>query len=627
MANSRRSVVVDLEIRNRQARKALQGVESGMTRLSQKTQKSTAAMSQGFNRASQNVQGSTVAVSNLSRIVEDAPFGVRGVANNINPFIQSFQSMGDEATTTGQKFKMLLSSAFTGPGALLTISALITSAMTAIQMGLFDWGDEAESVDESMEKLLGTLDEFIDEQAQMGGDNIFDPLGQATTQQKLSQVRELREELDELFSLRNQAEDLRQKIADVNAEIAGRGGLQPGSSQLGSTAGLGELGNELMDINTQIAKQEKLFGELSEAEEKDIKAKLDDLVATEKLNAAFLRLNPVMQRQLTLNQELRPLLRDIELGLSGAREELEELVGSYENIIDTLRLQIESGEIHGEQLETLKELMMAYKESVDQAKKALDGLGDTQEQVNNFEGRFGMRQFQRRRQQSIPGEAPEDTVVEADMFNFDNMQTEVDKMIAANNRLFMSWEKIELSSKEAGETGQQSLQATTAAANMLGNALAQAVIRGEALEGVLKSLAAQLASRAIITGLGALLTGGASLGGGSFLEAMFGGFAHGTDAGFPGMGMVGERGKELLVAPPMSSIITNENVERMDRMRKEARQGADNLSGINGSQLISGIRAAMFEAVQALPPPRVNIEHIDEELVDLSKVQTLIGNG
>jgi len=71
--------------------------------------------------------------------------------------------------------------------------------------------------------------------------------------------------------------------------------------------------------------------------------------------------------------------------------------------------------------------------------------------------------------------------------------------------------------------------------DIMGNALSQAALHGRDLGEVLTNLAKQFASRAIVQGLGALVTGGASLGGGSFLGAVFGGLFHGGGV-VPGSG-------------------------------------------------------------------------------------------
>lgn len=631
---ARRSVVIDLEIRNKQARAALEGVEGGFTRLSQKTQQSTTAMTQGFNRASQSVRGNIQPVQNLTRIVEDAPFGVRGVANNINPFIESFSRMGNESTTTAQKMKMLLTSAFTGPGAILTISALVTSAITAIQMGLFDWGEEAESTDEQMESLMETMDEFIDEQRQLGGENIFDPLGQASTEQRLDQVRELKNELESMFELRDQAEDLRQTISETSRMAFTRSGslIEENVDQMEDQR------QNLVEVNEQLDRQEELFEELSEAQRQDVLEKIKDIEATANLNDAFLRLNPALQRQLSLNQALRPVLRDVELGLSGAQDELEELREGWEEEAEQLRENIEAGKFHGDELTEKKNILQALLESINQVEKAEEGLTDQQKSATEAAKQLKRARRELVEQMQVDDELMGPTDIDVGLeeeiardtrfgsigdlrADLKELNEELDKVQIGSNRFHeLNQEIAEVekqlqratgSIQQAGDAGNQAMQGTVRSTDMLVSGLVQAKIRGEELEETLKRLATQMVPRALMGiftsligggGLGFIKEGVAEFSTGIFDTSTIGtaefgsdllGFAHGSDMGFPGIGRVGERGEELLIAPPMSSIITNENVERMDQWRSEARQGAANISNMSGNQIEGAVMNAI----------------------------------
>ena len=49
-----------------------------------------------------NVSGqATNALSNLSRVAQDAPYGFIGIANNLNPLLESFQRLSKEAGGSG----------------------------------------------------------------------------------------------------------------------------------------------------------------------------------------------------------------------------------------------------------------------------------------------------------------------------------------------------------------------------------------------------------------------------------------------------------------------------------------------------------------------------------------------
>src|SRR5699024_10589540 len=92
-----------------------------------------------------------------------------------------------------------------------------------------------------------------------------------------------------------------------------------------------------------------------------------------------------------------------------------------------------------------------------------------------------------------------------------------------------------------------------------GQALSQAVLHGESLLDVLKNLAKQLASKALIQGLMALVTGGSSLAAGSIGSAIFGGIFHGG-------GIVGGSGDVPIMAQAGEGVFTKGQMKAMGLM-------------------------------------------------------------
>ena len=77
------------------ALKKVQG-ELGKTAIAAaKTDSSLDKLGKGSNQA-------TMALTNLGRVVQDAPYGFIGIANNINPLLESFQRLKVETGSTKQ---------------------------------------------------------------------------------------------------------------------------------------------------------------------------------------------------------------------------------------------------------------------------------------------------------------------------------------------------------------------------------------------------------------------------------------------------------------------------------------------------------------------------------------------
>lgn len=66
----------------------------------------------------------TQSLTNFGRVVQDAPFGIIGIANNIDPLLQSFQALKASTGSTGLAFKALASSLIGPAGIALAISTI-----------------------------------------------------------------------------------------------------------------------------------------------------------------------------------------------------------------------------------------------------------------------------------------------------------------------------------------------------------------------------------------------------------------------------------------------------------------------------------------------------------------------
>lgn len=77
--------------------------------------------------------GATQALTNFNRVIQDAPFGIIGIANNIDPLVESFQRLKRESGSTNLAIKSLFG-ALAGPtGILFAFSALTTVGTVLVQ--------------------------------------------------------------------------------------------------------------------------------------------------------------------------------------------------------------------------------------------------------------------------------------------------------------------------------------------------------------------------------------------------------------------------------------------------------------------------------------------------------------
>jgi hypothetical protein len=112
-----------------------------------------------FNNLKKSSGAATSSAIAFGRIIQDAPFGIIGVANNIQNFGEQFAALGGKATTAGQKLSMFFSALIQPANlAILAVSA-VTAAWQSYSLGLFDAKEATDGVKESIDAYRKSLTE------------------------------------------------------------------------------------------------------------------------------------------------------------------------------------------------------------------------------------------------------------------------------------------------------------------------------------------------------------------------------------------------------------------------------------------------------------------------------------
>ncbi len=104
-------------------------VDAGLKRSAQQAAQAGAALSGGYTKAANQA---AFATSNLSRVVQDAPFGFIGIQNNLNPLLESFQMLRKETGSNAGALKALISS-LAGPAGLGLALAAVSAGLLLYQ--------------------------------------------------------------------------------------------------------------------------------------------------------------------------------------------------------------------------------------------------------------------------------------------------------------------------------------------------------------------------------------------------------------------------------------------------------------------------------------------------------------
>ena len=105
-----------------------------------------------FQDVSKFSNTATQSLSNLGRVVQDAPFGFIGIANNINPLLESFQRLQAETGSTSTALKALGSS-FLGAGGLGFAISAATSLLLVFGTNLTNTAEKTEPVAKGIDEI------------------------------------------------------------------------------------------------------------------------------------------------------------------------------------------------------------------------------------------------------------------------------------------------------------------------------------------------------------------------------------------------------------------------------------------------------------------------------------------
>jgi len=135
-----------------------------MTRLNalgRQVQNNIGATSQGFKGAAKNIGSANGVAIEFNRIIQDAPFGLIGIGNNLQQLTANFAQTSKAAGGAGAAIKASLG-ALISPANLLVLGiSAITAAFTAYQMGAFDFLKSNEDAKEGLEELNKEIDETV----------------------------------------------------------------------------------------------------------------------------------------------------------------------------------------------------------------------------------------------------------------------------------------------------------------------------------------------------------------------------------------------------------------------------------------------------------------------------------
>ena len=128
----------------------------------QETVTATSQLGTAFKKMPNASGQATMALSNLSRVAQDAPYGFMGIANNINPLLESFQRLQASSGSTSSALKAM-GSALIGPAGIGLAVGVVSSLIVSFGDEIINFVSQTSSADVALSKFNTTMSKSVGE--------------------------------------------------------------------------------------------------------------------------------------------------------------------------------------------------------------------------------------------------------------------------------------------------------------------------------------------------------------------------------------------------------------------------------------------------------------------------------
>ena len=200
-----------------------------------------------FDTAAKKTANGGNALMQISRIAQDASYGIQGVANNVTASFEAFVHLKNSTGSTGGALKALASSMLGSGGILLAVS-LVTTGLTEMAKRGLSIGDVFDMLTGTFDSNAKALSELNQEVAKTAGEEIAAMKGLISTaqddtlsrEQRLLAVKKLQDEFPAYFGNLKQEQilngDVSKTIDDVSRALIARARASAIANKLGENA-------------------------------------------------------------------------------------------------------------------------------------------------------------------------------------------------------------------------------------------------------------------------------------------------------------------------------------------------------------------------------------------------------
>lgn len=267
-------IVIGAEVSG--ALQGLQKVEAATVKAGATINKLPAAINNTTQALKKLTPGSNEAVHsliNLSRVAQDAPYGFLGIANNINPLLESFQRLKASTGTTGGALKALGSSLLGGGGLGLAVG-VVSSLFVVFGDKLFGSSKKAKEANEEYERLNKVIKEVSRSAAEVSAAGAASTVDERARVSILANaVRDQTKSYNERNNALNQLKEINKNyFGDLTLETASLATLTARvdeySKALISAAIVKEFSSDIAKTAVETSKAGQKYNQLSDDVEK-----------------------------------------------------------------------------------------------------------------------------------------------------------------------------------------------------------------------------------------------------------------------------------------------------------------------------------------------------------------------
>jgi len=282
----------------------------------QETVTATNTLGTAFQKLPNTSNQATYALSNLSRVAQDAPYGFIGIANNLNPLLESFQRLSKDAGSSGAALKQM-AQGLMGPAGIGLALGVASSLLVTFGDKLFQSSAAQKAAAEKTKEHTDKLKEQKDALNQV----------YSSTAQEVVQVSSLIAVLQNENETRNRKVKALEALKKINPEIFNGLTLEKGAVEGLNLAYDTYIANlsSLITLKIKQKELEQVTEEILKKQGLTLTQQAKDIAATGKIlkDSANTRKTDVELRQQGLNETTKQRTEENELnGLLEQRKKI-----------------------------------------------------------------------------------------------------------------------------------------------------------------------------------------------------------------------------------------------------------------------------------------------------------------